>query len=362
MNMIETKIIAYYLPQYHPFPENDKWWGKGFTEWTNVGKAKPLFSGHYQPKIPGELGYYDLRVPEVAEAQAQLAREAGVYGFCYWHYWFHGKELMEMPFYRMLETGKPDYPFCVGWANESWYSKLWNKDSVEAELLIEQRYSKDDHIEHFKKLLPAFKDERYITIENKPFFLIYRPLDMDDVQKFMQLWNNLLRKEGVAESFYFVAHARNEEECDKLRLMGFDAINIGPTTRCLNLYKGISWIRLKNKLKRFVTGCPNIIDYREIVNQLWKEEYEGKDDVLPSLIPNWDHSPRGGKNSLVFTNSSPSEWEKHVRNIVEKTARKQNQIIMLKSWNEWGEGNYLEPDYKYGKKYIDVLMKVLRDL
>ena len=192
-------ILAYYLPQFHPFKENEEWWGKGFTEWTNVGKAKPLYKGHYQPKVPADLGYYDLRLPIIAEQQANLAREAGVSGFCYWHYWFgDGKELMEMPFYRAVETGKPDFPFCLGWANESWMAKLWNKNGATGKTLIEQKYTgKEDNELHFNRYKKAFSDSRYIKVNGRPFFLIYRPLDFYNIKEFMQQWNTLLQKEGA---------------------------------------------------------------------------------------------------------------------------------------------------------------------
>ena len=356
----KARVIAFYLPQFHPFKENDEWWGKGFTEWTNVAKAKPLFKGHYQPKIPADLGFYDLRLPEVREAQVQLAKQAGVYGFCYWHYWFHGTELMERPFKEVLISGKPDFPFCLGWANESWMAKLWSKNGVTGKTLIEQTYSDDDDINHFKAYKRAFMDSRYIRVGGKPFFLIYRPFDMPDVEKFMQRWNHLLQKEGIADGFYFVAHARNEEECDNLRTMGFDAINIGPTTRCRNLYKGFTKERLLNKLRRMFTGCPNMVEYKHINNLIWKKGYEDKNDILPTLIPNWDHSPRGGKNSLVFNHCSPELWAEQVLSILEETNRKNNKIVMLKSWNEWGEGNYMEPDLKYGKKLIDILGNIIQ--
>lgn len=168
--MEKVKIIAYYLPQFHPCKQNNEWWGKGFTEWTNVAKAKPLFKGHYQPKIPSDLGFYDLRLPEVREEQVQLAREAGVYGFCYWHYWFgNGKRLLERPFEEVLESGKPDFPFCLGWANHSWYAKLWDKDTRKDKLLIEQKYlGKEDYVAHFMYALKAFKDKRYIKDGDKP--------------------------------------------------------------------------------------------------------------------------------------------------------------------------------------------------
>ncbi len=355
----KTKIIAYYLPQYHPFKENDEWWGKGFTEWTNVGKAKPLFKGHYQPKIPGELGYYDLRIPEVAEAQAELARKAGIYGFCYWHYWFgNGKELMEMPFYRALTTGKPDFPFCLGWANEKWMAKLWNKDykngsQSNGRILIDMTYSTEDHINHFYKLLPAFKDRRYIKIDGKPFFLIYRPLDFVDLHEFMVLWNKLIKDNGVADSFYFVAHAKNEEEFGQLLSMGFDAVNIFPLERNGKDRHIIS--SLITKLKKHIFGIPKLINYESIIEGTWVEGIDDNEKVLPTLIPNWDHSPRSGKHALILENCTPETWRLHIKRILKGVSNKKNRIIMLKSWNEWGEGNYLEPDLRYGDQYINVL-------
>lgn len=170
----DFKIIAYYLPQFHPFPENDEWWGKGFTEWTNVGKAKPLFHGHNQPKVPADLGYYDLRIPSVREEQARLAKEAGVYGFCYWHYWFgNGKQLLNEIIDDVHASGKPNFPFCLGWANESWKAKQWRKDGSGDVLLEEQVYGGvDEYRRHFDYVLDLFKDPRYIRVDGKPFFLI----------------------------------------------------------------------------------------------------------------------------------------------------------------------------------------------
>ena len=239
-------------------------------------------------------------------------------------------------------------------------SKQWSKNGVQGKILIEQKYTgASDHENHFYKILPAFKDKRYIRIDGKPFFLIYRPFDFKGLDLFMCQWNDLSRKEKLSDGFYFVAHARNEKEAWLLRNMGFDAINIGPTTRIMQLYKGYNWIRIKNKIRRIVTGCPNLIDYGYVINHLWNNDLEGKDDVIPTLIPNWDHSPRGGSSSLVFDNCTLDKWKFHVVDVISKTLKKNNKIIMLKSWNEWGEGNYLEPDLKFGRKYIDVLSEVV---
>ena len=170
MKKAKVRAIAFYLPQFYPTPENDEWWAPGFTEWTNVGKAKPLFHGHYQPRVPADLGYYDLRVPETREMQAQLAKEAGLEGFCYWHYWFNGRRLLDRVFREVVESGTPDFPFCLCWANHSWYAKTWNSNSPDR-LLIEQTYGGvEDFTAHFNAMLPAFKDEKYIKVDGKPVF------------------------------------------------------------------------------------------------------------------------------------------------------------------------------------------------
>src|SRR5690606_5655606 len=195
----KARVIAFYLPQYHPIPENDETWGKGFTEWTNVGKARPLFKGHYQPRVPADLGYYDLRLPEVREAQAQMAREAGIEGFMYWHYWFgNGKRVLERPFNEVLESGKPDFPFCLGWANHSWSTKTWISNYSKDKMILEQLYlGQQDYIDHFYTVLPAFQDKRYLKVDDKPFFLIYAPLEFPEVSYFMKLWKELAVQNGL---------------------------------------------------------------------------------------------------------------------------------------------------------------------
>lgn len=191
----KARVLAYYLPQFHPIPENDAWWGKGFTEWTNVGRAKPLYKGHYQPRVPADLGYYDLRLPEVQEAQAELAKEAGIEGFCYWHYWFgNGRRLLEMPFDKVLKSGKPDFPFCLAWANHSWYAKSFDLEGKDR-LLIEQQYlGKEDYVKHFFSVLPAFEDSRYVQVDGKPLFVIFSPKTIPDLSLFLILGMSCLFK------------------------------------------------------------------------------------------------------------------------------------------------------------------------
>ena len=358
----KVRVIAFYLPQYHPTSDNDKWWGKGFTEWTNVGKAKPLFRGHYQPKVPADLGYYDLRLPEVREAQAQLALEAGIEGFCYYHYWFgNGKQELELPFNEVLRLGRPNFPFCLCWANESWHSKFWKIDgSIHKKCLIEQKYeTKDGHIKHFNTLLPAFKDKRYIYVDDKPLFMIYKPFDFEDVSKFIALWN-LLAKENGLKGLHFVAHLFHniyQTTVDKLHLMGFDSVN----TMGLHIGFGAkrSLInRLWGRIEMAINGIPRAKEYKNTY-PYFLSDVDKSEDVYPTIIPNWDHTPRSGSAGTVLLNSTPELFKKHIREVMNMISQKENQIVFLKSWNEWGEGNYMEPDLKYGHGYIDALREEL---
>lgn len=361
--MSKPKIIAFYLPQYHPTPDNDKWWGKGFTEWTNVGKAKPLFPGHYQPKVPADLGYYDLRLPEVREAQAELAKEAGIYGFCYYHYWFgNGKEELELPFNEVLRLGKPDFPFMLCWANESWHKKFWNKDGKGSskEVLIKQTYpGEQDIIDHFYRLLPAFKDPRYIKEEGKPLFMIYNPLDYNDRIHFMRLWQQLALENGLP-GICFVCQLRNsitKEVCSKLHKEGFSYIN---SMRLWEAYNSSYNLveRIIKRIKNSLFNIPYLINLSKIYKNFWsnidKSQY-----MIPTIIPNWDHTPRSGARGSVLIHSTPQFLYTQAKYILDEA--KDKPYIYLKSWNEWGEGNYMEPDLKYGKKYINSLKKALKN-
>ena len=358
----KVRVIAFYLPQYHPTLDNDTWWGKGFTEWTNVGKAKPLFRGHYQPKVPADLGYYDLRLPEVREAQAQLAQEAGIGGFCYYHYWFgNGKQELELPFNEVLRFGKPNFSFCLCWANEAWHSKFWNKDgSIQKKCLIEQKYDTEEgHIKHFKTLLPAFKNNRYICVDGKPLFMIYKPFEFEGVSEFIALWN-LLAKENGLKGIHFVAHLFqniNQVTVDKLHLMGFDSVN----TMGLHIGFGAkrSLInRLWGRIEMAINGIPRAKEYKNTY-PYFLSDIDKNEDVYPTLIPNWDHTPRSGAAGTVLLNSTPELFKKHIREVMNVISQKENKVVFLKSWNEWGEGNYMEPDLKYGHGYIDALREEL---
>jgi hypothetical protein len=349
--MVKPRIIAFYLPQYHPFKENDEWWGKGFTEWTNVGKAKPLFKGHNQPRIPADLGYYDLRVKEVREQQAELAREAGVEGFCYWHYWFNqNRQFMDDVFNEVLETGTPTLPFCLGWANHSWYAKTWNKD-VPDKLLCEQEYlGHEDYNAHFNYVLKAFKDERYIKIEGCPLFYIFDPLSLPS--DFIPYWNKLAVEHGF-KKIYFVGKLTKVENEAKLLQKGFSAL---VPERMGEAYgHNPIWLRVILRFFKFFSNKPKFCYSYEYASKFFINEEDKKEYIIPQIIPQWDHSPRSATRGTILYNSTPKLFAKHVRAAIEAVKNKRNPIIFLKSWNEWAEGNMMEPDLTFGKGYINAL-------
>lgn len=353
----KARVIALYLPQYHPIPENDNWWGKGFTEWTNVGKAKPLFKGHYQPRVPADLGYYDLRVPETRKAQADMAREYGVEGFCYWHYWFgNGKRLIEKPFNEVLASGEPDFPFCLAWANETW--KGFAHGLTNRNVLIEQLYPGiDDYTAHFYEVLPAFKDKRYITVDEKPLFMIYKPLATEEIKLFIETWRKLAKENGLKDIF-FIGHSNNSvDKISEVIEFGFDAVNTVRLTNYFVNYRKTFLDRIKRKLNRMWHRGLLRIDY-EIISKFFIEDKEDSlPNVFPSIIPGWDHSPRSNKEALIVTNSTPKAFENHVSNVVNvvKNKKLEHNLVFIKSWNEWAEGNYMEPDLKYGNSFLEAL-------
>jgi len=349
-----ARFIAFYLPQFHPIPENDEWWGKGFTEWRNVVQAKPLFRGHKQPHLPADLGFYDLRLEETRIAQAQLAKEAGIEGFCYWHYWFgNGKQLLERPFNEVLSSGKPDFPFCLAWANHSWERKLWDKNG-NSEVLIEQKYPGEaDYVNHFFAVLPAFKDKRYIRVNDKPLFVVYNPGGSPQMPEFISCWRRLAKENGL-NGIFFVAQDADSRARDKNLAMGFDAIYNADK---LNIHHHLSNIK-KTWLyvKREWFHLPTVFEYKDAINYMVTQEcYER--DVFPSIAPNFDHSPRSGRKSIILKNSKPEYFKKVILKALEAVRDKpeEEQIIFLVSWNEWGEGNYLEPDLEFGMQYLDTL-------
>lgn len=362
MNENKVRVIALYLPQFHPIPENDEWWGKGFTEWTNVAKAKPLFKGHYQPKVPADLGFYDLRLPESRKQQADMAREYGVEGFCYWHYWFgNGRQLLQRPFQEVLASGEPDFPFCLAWANHSWEDKQFNKEGSRT-VLMEQLYpGEKDYIDHFNVVLPAFKDHRYLTVGGKPIFMVYSPFELPDARSFIELWQRLAKENGL-EGIHFVAHTYNANDIATLKEKGFDAVNV---VRLFDFFKQNYSLAGKAymKIMRVLFKKGRIIDYGKAARYFSGAE-DKQPDCYPTLIPNWDHSPRSGRSGHILIDSTPGKFKKHVGASLASVAHKpeENRIVFLKSWNEWAEGNYIEPDLKFGTSYLEALREAIDEI
>ena len=365
----KPRIIAFYLPQFHPIPENDAWWGKGFTEWTNVTRAKPLFRGHYQPNLPSELGFYDLRLPEVRDTQAELARSYGLEGFCYWHYWFgNGRRLLERPFQEVLESGKPDFPFCIAWANESWTGR-WH--GLDDRILAQQEYpGENDFTEHFYALKKAFSDPRYIKVNGKNLFLVYWPFELPDPSGFVRLWRKLAEAENLP-GFYFIGINQNpfvrKEHLPDLTGGLYDGYIINgpnlpektifPTFAELLLHR-LTGINLRLILRAMNYTGPEIYQYssfaRNSLNSLLHErEY-------PLLIPGWDNTPRSGRNGMVLKGSTPLLFQRLLKKAINLMGARpeQEKLIFIKSWNEWAEGNYMEPDMQWGRKYLEAVKDV----
>jgi len=363
-NHLGTRIIAFYLPQFHPIPENNNWWGNGFTEWTNVAKAKPLFRGHYQPHIPADLGFYDLRVPETRIAQTEMAREYGIEGFCYWHYWFAGRRLLERPFVQVLKSGEPKFPFCLAWANQSW-SGIWHGNP--GQILVEQTYpGLKDYAEHFYAVVDAFGDARYITIEGKPIFLVFRPHELPEPEKFTDYWRELAIKSGL-KGIYFIGISSESWNWWFPHEHGFDAAVL------TNLQPAFDWVfqprytfldRVSRKLtqkdlrelERYLFRKPRIFPYADAIKMAIPSLTKNFAQY-PCVLPNFDNTPRSGLNGVVFHNATPELFQVHLRQAINQVMDREadRRMVFIKSWNEWAEGNYLEPDVKFGRAFLEVV-------
>ena len=361
------RVIAFYLPQYHPIPENDAWWGKGFTEWTNVTKARPLFPGHYQPHLPADLGFYDLRVAESREAQADLARQYGITGFCYYHYWFSGKRLLHRPFDEVLTSGRPNFPFCLCWANENW-TRIW--DGGDSEILMKQTYSHEDDLAHIRWLARAFADPRYIRVENKPLFIIYHAFQLPNIQKTTAIWRDECRRLGIGEIFLCRVDTTGADVLPP-KEVGLDAaVEFHPDRGSMGVTLGyhrlreFRWNDLHFFLRQKLLG-DNIIayNYRHVVSSMSRRI---QPDYLrfPCVMPSWDNSPRRRRGPMLFIESSPKLFHQWVVARLANLAKSANtpRILFVNAWNEWGEGNHLEPDQRYGRSYLEALRDALQSV
>ncbi|MBU5455562.1 glycosyltransferase WbsX family protein [Caproiciproducens sp. MSJ-32] len=355
------KVIAFYLPQFHEIEENNKWWGKGFTEWTNTKKSIQLFKGHYQPREPLNDFYYNLLDPKTREWQAELAKKYGIYGFCYYHYWFKGKKLLEKPAEEILKLKSPKLPFCFSWANEPW-TRAW--DGREKEVLMPQDYGdKNDWVEHFNYLLPFFKDERYIKIDNKPMFLIYRSASIPCCDEMIELWNDFAVKNGF-NGIYFIKTLNSFEIDTKNK--NFNAqVEFEPMFTLVHDY-GVSK-KIIRKMKSLLRNSINfknylflnIEDYDYVWQRIIKRKRNYQLTTYLGAFVDWDNSPRKGTKATIFKGSNPEKFKNYFKEQVKKSKQNGTEFLFINAWNEWAEGTYLEPDKKYGFAYLEAIKEVL---
>ncbi|MDF2541072.1 MAG: lipopolysaccharide biosynthesis protein [Herbinix sp.] len=359
------KLISFYLPQYHAIPENDAWWGKGFTEWVNVKKSKPLFRGHNQPRVPLNDDYYNLLDDKVMERQMKLAKKYGVGGFCFYHYWFGGKKLLEKPVERLLQNKNADLPFCLAWANEPW-TKTWHGPGGEMEVLIRQQYGdQEEWTNHFNYLLSFFQDDRYLKENNKPIFLIYRSSSMPKCREMLTLWNELAIQNGF-DGMFFV---------DMLTVFNYRP-NKGLFSATVD-FEPSKWRRGENvqnkmlrewKIKTFKKFdnlyflnrffC-YILDYNKLNKEMLDQPH--KKNEFRGVFVDYDDTARRGKNSTIVKDSNPKSFEYYLTKNIHKSKEEGNEYLFINAWNEWGEGNYLEPDKKYGYAYLHAVRRALKN-
>jgi lipopolysaccharide biosynthesis protein len=357
------KIIAFYLPQFHPIAENNEWWGPGFTEWHNVAKARPLFKGHAQPRLPGELGFYDLRLAETRADQAALAREYGVHGFCYWHYWFGGKRILERPAHEMLTSSAPDFPFCLGWANESW-TGVWHGSPNK--ILLEQTYSREDAAEHYKLLRTYFHDNRYIKVDGRPMFYVYKPKLIPSSVPYIEHLRELAKADGFPELYVVGTWSPNPRgRYETTAEVGVDAAVITNITGRDSLSK-LSTVHAALEKARHIFGKhagPKRVDYESAVEAMLPDLSRFGFRAFNCVVSNWDNTPRSGRAGLVFTDSTPEKFGRALETAKNNLAKaglhsSSENFVFLKSWNEWAEGNYVEPDQVHGRRYLDEIRRV----
>lgn len=339
------RVIAYYLPQFHPTPENDKWWGKGFTEWTNVTKAEQLFPDHYQPHLPADFGFYDLRVRETRRDQIRMAKQYGIDGFCYHYYWFSGKRILNLPVDDMLADPESDMPFCLCWANENW-TRRW--DAAEHEVLIAQKYQPDDDLNFIKELVPVFRDPRYIRVDGKPFLIVYRPQHLPDAKKTAGIWREYCREVGIGEIHLCSALTHGNEN---YKQFGFDSgvefpphngrhASINPEVDFFEEFRGYTW--------QFATIAQSYIE----------RKYEDA-RVFKTVFPSWDNTARTHNRAVVILNGTPDNYEYWLASTLDIAldSCKSDPLVFVNAWNEWAEGCHLEPDRKYGRGFLEATLR-----
>ena len=355
---MKPKIIAFYLPQFHCIPENDKWWGKGFTEWTNTRKAKPLYNGHYQPREPLGDKYYSLLDEKTQEWQSNIAQEYGVHGFCYYHYWFNGKMLIEKPMENMLKNENIKIPFCISWANEPW-TRNW--DGRNKEILMPQFYGgKKEWKEHFEYLLPFFKDKRYILKDNKPVFLLYRTNSITNCEEMVEYWNILARENGFSGIYIVETLTGHQKE---------SAIN---NSNALAEMEPMHTIRhglpLFTQGYRFLTKKLNKkfnifdkISYETIWKCIYNKKRKSKKKIFLGGFVDWDNSARWGRRAMIVEGANSTSFNKYFKKQYDIAKDLNSEFIFFNAWNEWGEGTYLEPDKKFSYEYLEKIRNIVNE-
>lgn len=366
------KVISFYLPQFHPVKENNEWWGTGFTEWTNVSPARPRFKGHYQPHIPADLGFYDLRLEETRVAQADLARQYGISGFCYYHYWFNGQMLLERPLKEVVESGKPDFPFCMCWANENW-TRAW--DGLDRQVLMKQEYTGEDSRSHFQSLVKIFQDPRYLKVDGRPIFLVYRVDHIPNVREYFADWRKWAEEFGLPGLFLCaVKNGFVQKEDSEILGMGFDGLIDFQPNRCdfpspktagqfgyrlaRKVLPDVAYQWLKTKV-----SAQNKINYRDMISCILKKKWPKDYLKFPCVFPSWDNTARR-KTPTIIQNDDPAffgGWLRHaifqVQSYPEGT-----RFVFVNAWNEWAEGCHLEPDTKHGHAFLKEVKNAIDDV
>ncbi|MDY0268943.1 glycosyltransferase WbsX family protein [Trichloromonas sp.] len=369
--MKQIKPIAIVLPQFHPIPENNLWWGEGFTEWTNVVKGRPRFRGHYQPHLPKDLGYYDLRLPEIREAQAQLAKRYGIYGFCYYHYWFGGRRILEKPVDMMIASGRPDFPFMLCWANENW-SRNW--DGGFRDILIEQTYSREDFVAHARHLVNIFEDRRYIRVDGRPVFAIYKDGNIEDLDAGLDVFRYELKRHGI-DVYLLRFERRVGTRTDFAKAFAvFDAgaefqplsrqlAMLDPSWKRIALFSRLKPLRLGSRL--FSNRDVGVIyRYQDIVENDLNYNFQQGWPIYPGVSPGWDNSPRRvGRRALVIDGSTPELFKRWVVGKLRKTVWDglPEKFLFINAWNEWAEGCHLEPCERWGTQFLQALQQGIED-
>lgn len=364
------RALCFYLPQYHPIPENDEWWGPGFTEWTNVAQARPRFKGHYQPHIPADLGFYDLRLEETRLAQAELAKEYGIGGFCYYHYWFDdGRRLLERPFDEVLDSGKPDFPFCLCWANGNW-TRRW--DGAEHEMLMRQDYAAYDAAHHMEWLVRAFRDRRYVRVNGRPLFLVYQPGALADRAAVIRTWRATAARLGVPELYLCAVKSPGDRtEYAEALADGFDALTeFAPTGRMAAVEGRLSGPRtfvrraarrLKVELLAPARSRLHVLSYRDLAEEAMRRRVPEGERVFPCVMPSWDNSARRRSGATVMQNDDPALYQRWLEHACTRVAGNpaDEQIVFINAWNEWAEGCHLEPDRRFGRRFLEATRDAL---